>query len=222
MNHEAVLLESRTMRGSLADRTEALDKVRALRLLPDGVHVTTLMVADYFEVDEEAVNSVVRRHRAELQDSGMARLTGSDLQSFLVVNMTTRKSPGRGLLVFPRRAVLNVAMLLRDSEVARQVRRQLLDLAEAPAAWPEAMVTETAERAAAGARAELAELREAYVRLVRQLEAERALVAAMSVRLADTVGEVRTLGGRVDMLCALSGSPGPGRRRHPGPGPGRR
>ncbi|GAA2261888.1 MULTISPECIES: hypothetical protein [Kitasatospora] len=218
MNHEAVLLESRTMRGSLVERTEVLDKVRALRLLPDGVHVTRSMVATYFEVDEEAVRTLVRRHREELTDSGMALLKGADLQDFLGVNMTPRKSPGRGLLVFPRRAVLNVAMLLRDSEVARQVRRQLLDLAEAPATWPEAMVAEIAERAAAGTRAELAELREAYTRLVRRLETERALVAAMSVRLADTVGEVRTLGGRMDMLCALSGAPGPGRRRHPGSG----
>ncbi|TWE18636.1 hypothetical protein FB465_3720 [Kitasatospora atroaurantiaca] len=92
MNHEAVLLESRTMRGTLVGRTEALDKVKALRLLPDGVHVTTRMVADYFGVHEEAVNSVVRRHREELRESGMALLKGADLQDFLVVNMTTRKS----------------------------------------------------------------------------------------------------------------------------------
>ncbi|GAA0663225.1 hypothetical protein GCM10010193_13240 [Kitasatospora atroaurantiaca] len=205
------------MRGTLVGRTEALDKVKALRLLPDGVHVTTRMVADYFGVHEEAVNSVVRRHREELRESGMALLKGADLQDFLVVNMTTRKSPGRGLTVFPRRAVLNVAMLLRDSEVARQVRAHLLDLAERPAEsagrWPEAMVAEIAERAALAVRDELRELREANAALVRQLELERELIASMSVRVADTGCAVRSMGGRVDMLCSMLASPGPGRRR---------
>ncbi|WP_344461401.1 hypothetical protein [Kitasatospora kazusensis] len=224
MNQEAVILESRTMRGTLVERTEALDKVKALELLPDGLHVTTRMVADYFEVHEEAVNSVVRRHRDELRDSGLAVLKGADLQHFLVVNVTTRKPPGRGLAVFPRRAVLNVAMLLRDSEVARAVRQRLLDLAERSGArpventgqWSEALVTEIVERAVRVLRAEPAELREANAGLVRQLELERQLVAALSVRVADTSCEVRTLGGRVDQLCTLLSEPGAGRRRRPG------
>ncbi|WP_052681864.1 hypothetical protein [Saccharothrix sp. ST-888] len=218
MDHEAVLLESRTMRGSLVDRTEALDRVRALGLLPDGLHATRSMVAAYFDVDEEAVRTLVRRHREELAGNGMALLKGAGLRGFLGVNMTPRKPPGRGLLVFPRRAVLNVAMLLRDSEVARQVRRHLFDLAQAPVSWPEAMAAEIAQRATPGPRGELAELREAYARLARQLEVERAVVAAMGVRVADTACEVPTLGGRVDMLCTLGTAPGPGRRRCPGSG----
>ncbi|MFB7662744.1 hypothetical protein ACFC1R_02205 [Kitasatospora sp. NPDC056138] len=218
MDHEAVLLESRTMRGSLVDRTEALDRVRAPGPLPDGPHLTRSMVAAYFDVDEEAVRTLVRRHREELAGSGMALLKGAGLRDLPGVDPAPGRSPGRGLLVFPRRAVLNVAMLLRDSEVARQVRRHLLDLAQAPVSWPEAMAAEIAQRAVAGPREELAELREAYARLVRQLEVERAVVAAMSVRVADTACEVPTLGGRVDMLCTLGAAPGPGRRRRSGHG----
>jgi hypothetical protein len=217
MNHEAVLLESRTMRGSLSGRTEALDKVKALLLLPDGLHVTARMVADYFEVGERAVNGVVTRHRQELTENGYIVLKGADLQSFLSCNLQLRKIPGAGLGLFPRRAVLNVAMLLRDSEVARDVRRTLLDMAEPPVEsavrWPDAMVAEIAEQAALAVRAELEELRAANAALARQLELERALVAAMSTRVADTATDVRTLGGRVDMLCTMLAAPGPGRRR---------
>ncbi|MFC1227083.1 MULTISPECIES: hypothetical protein [Streptomyces] len=48
MIEESVLLESRTLRSSVLDRTDVLDRVKVLSLLPDGVHVTTAMVAAYF------------------------------------------------------------------------------------------------------------------------------------------------------------------------------
>lgn len=101
IDNDAVLLESRTLRTSMAERTDALEKVKALLMLPDGVHVTRRMVADYFEVDDEAIRSLVRRHRDELTESGFVLLKGSDLQSFLWVNMTHRTVPGTGLGVFP-------------------------------------------------------------------------------------------------------------------------
>lgn len=232
-----VLLESRTLRGSLVQRTEALEKVKALVLLPDGVHVTARMVADYFEVGERAVNGVVHRHREELQESGYSVLKGADLQTFVSCNLQLRKPPGAGLGVFPRRAVLNVAMLLRDSPVAREVRRHLLDLADderGSQRWQEAMLAQISERAALAVRSETRALlaaqqellariealeesnralRESHVALARESLLEQQLLAAMSVRLVDTAGEVRTLGGRVDMLCTLSAGPGRGRRR---------
>ncbi|MGX1882391.1 hypothetical protein [Streptomyces sp. NPDC055287] len=55
MVNEVTLLESRSLRDSVAERTETLDKAKALSLLPDGTHVTTQMVATYFEVLEGAV-----------------------------------------------------------------------------------------------------------------------------------------------------------------------
>ncbi|MFE7897016.1 hypothetical protein ACFU3E_05620 [Streptomyces sp. NPDC057424] len=45
MINETALLESQTLRGSVLDRTDVLDRVKALSLLPDGMHVTTAMVA---------------------------------------------------------------------------------------------------------------------------------------------------------------------------------
>ncbi|TDC20784.1 restriction endonuclease [Streptomyces sp. 8K308] len=125
--HESELLESRELRGRVVDRVEALDRVKALRTLPDGLHVTTRMVAAYYEVDIEAIKKIVVRHRAELEASGMYTLRGAELHEFLRDNVSLR-TPGRGLTLYPRRAVLNVGMLLRDSVVARQVRSYLLDV----------------------------------------------------------------------------------------------
>lgn len=144
MSMEAALLESRTLRGSLSTRIDVLDKVKILMLLPDGVHVTTRMVADYFEVGEESVRQLFARHRKELEASGATVLRGADLESFKRDTMSrysgSYPQPRSNLGIFPRRAVLNIAMLLRDSEVARRVRGHLLDVAEAarrsgPSTW---------------------------------------------------------------------------------------
>ncbi|MCX3287333.1 hypothetical protein OR263_11535 [Streptomyces sp. NEAU-H22] len=125
MINETALLESPTLRGSVLARTDVLDRVKALSLLPDGMHVTTAMVASYFDVGLEAIKSLVKDHRTELEASGYRLLTGEELRSFK--NLSGIQSRTRSLALFPRRAVLNIAMLLRDSDVARQVRVYLLD-----------------------------------------------------------------------------------------------
>ncbi|WTH62119.1 hypothetical protein OHA89_19190 [Streptomyces sp. NBC_01546] len=134
MINESVLLESRTLRTSVLERTHVLDKVKTLSLLPDGLHVTTAMVAAYFEVAEKVINRLRLRHREELTGNGMRTLKGADLESFESDNLSLSKESypqGRGgrvhLAVYTRRTILNVAMLLRDSEVARNVRIYLLD-----------------------------------------------------------------------------------------------
>ncbi|WP_345962861.1 restriction endonuclease [Streptomyces sp. BRB040] len=126
MISETALLESPALRSGVLDRTDVLDRVKVLSLLPDGMHVTTAMVATYFEVGLEAIKSLVKDHRAELEGSGYHLLSGEPLRSFK--NLSGSQSHARSMALFSRRAVLNVAMLLRDSEVARQVRVYLLDM----------------------------------------------------------------------------------------------
>ncbi|WP_405459768.1 hypothetical protein OG786_21085 [Streptomyces sp. NBC_00101] len=131
ISNELVLTESRTMRAQTIERTDALDKVKALAMLPDNLHVTTEMAATYFEVDAQAIHSLVRRNRDELEQNGMATLQGAELRAF----KTETGGQGdhlfngvRTLRVFTRRALLNVGQLLTDSEVARQVREYLLNI----------------------------------------------------------------------------------------------
>ncbi|MBA4862884.1 restriction endonuclease [Streptomyces sp. PSKA54] len=126
MINETALLESKALRDSVLDRTDVLDRVKALSLLPDGMHVTTAMVATYFEVGIKAIRSLVLDHREELTANGYHVLTGSELSSFK--ELSGIQSRTASLAIFSRRAILNVAMLLRDSEVARQVRTYLLDV----------------------------------------------------------------------------------------------
>jgi hypothetical protein len=202
---EAVLLETRSMRSGFHHRVDVLDKVKTLALSPDGVHATTRDVAAYFEVGERAVNTLLNRHRDELEENGLRVLRGSDLQEFESFNLQLSNgepvdnfSRRRSLALWTRRTVLNVAMLLRDSEVARRVRAYLLDAEE------EARIPSQATLASLPARVTVLEsavqdvghtLRELgpvihrmsvrLERVDRRLENTDRVVCAMSSRLAD-------------------------------------
>lgn len=178
MTDQIVLLESRTMRSALGSRVAVLDKVKALQLLPDGVHVTARMAADYFEVGHEAVYKLVQRHRAELEANGLVVLRGPDLQRFELDNLSSSADgypQGRArLTLLSRRTVLNTAMLLRDSDVARRVRTYLLDIEDA------ARSASSVER--------------------RTLELHAELIGAMSVRLTHLQTAVEDLSEKVEAL----------------------
>lgn len=205
MHDENVLMESRSMRGRYAARTDTLDKVKALALLPDGLHVTTEMVAAYFVVHRDTIKSVARRHRDELTENGMTVLRGADLQGFEGVNLTlSAKSYPQGrahLTLYSRRTVLNIAMLLRDSAVARQVRAYLLNTEE-QARHPQSLgqrVTNI-ESVLADIGPALRDLGPLIYRMSVRLERVEQrvdntdrVVSAMSVRLADLAADVKDL-----------------------------
>ncbi|MEU1276994.1 hypothetical protein [Streptomyces sp. NPDC005805] len=214
MPPEGVLLESRAMRDSVNGRVEALDKVKALRLLPDGVHVSTDGVAAYYEVSTEVVRQMASRHREELAGNGMRVLRGSELREYQSDNMSLSSGgPGSypqrrsGLTLFTRRTVLNVGMLLRDSDIARRVRAYLLDAEEG---WRDShasldrRVTET-ERGLAGVGAALQELGPVLQRmslrldsLDRRLDATNRVVGAMSSRLCELSDDMIRMDARMD------------------------
>lgn len=139
MYTEQALLETRALRATLSHRTEVLDEVKRLPLLPDREHTTATMLAEYFEVDAVVLRRVVRKHASELGSCGHRQLRGEEQKAFLAVNMPRRGAAGRGLAVFTRQATLVLAMLLHGSEVVRQVRLRLLEAVGAEAGsteWP--------------------------------------------------------------------------------------
>lgn len=153
---ELVLTESRTMRAQTASRVEVLDKVKALALLPDGVHATTEIVASFYEVDVEAINSTVRRNRGELEENGLRKLTGAELRQYKEsTGGQTDQRLGRSgsLRLFTRRTILNVGQLLAESDVARRVRTYLLDVEELATPKQKSTAIEKAAEAEAQLRA---------------------------------------------------------------------
>jgi hypothetical protein len=207
---QAVLLESRTARAGMSGRVEALTKVKALGLLPDDIHVTTAMVAEYFEVDAEAIKKVTQRNREELESNGMTVLRGEALVGFErdILSLSNKSYPQAlrsNLTLFSRRAVLNVAMLLRDSDVARRVRVYLLDAEGAARTGPgvlERHVTELAATTAARVACEIVD-----ARVDARLKPHTDVIGALSVKVTNVecaLGDVQdTLAGVREELAEL-------------------
>ena len=145
MRNEEELLVSKEEREKLINRIDVLEKVKSLLLLPALEMATTQQVADFYEVGVEAIKTIVKRHGDELESDGMTVLNRKALllkvqnepiknTSYVAIIRDEKgneyKFTNRGSMVFPRRAILRVGMLLRDSEVAKEVRTQLLNIEE--------------------------------------------------------------------------------------------
>lgn len=122
---ELALTESRTMRDARISRTDVLDKVGALALLPGGTYATTDMVAAFYEVEVEAVKNLPKRFRDELDVDGFLVVQRRDFARF---NLNPANPNTRSMALYSRQAILRAGMLLRDSEVAKQVRTYLLEV----------------------------------------------------------------------------------------------
>lgn len=142
--NETQFINDRILRDNSVSHYEVLEKVKKLLLIPNVDGMTLKQVADYYEVDAHAIEMICNRNTEELLSDGMrvkpmkeflnsqdvsfqkernkAILTYDNGMTFSVTN--------RGLKVFPRRAILRIGMLLRDSVIAKEVRTQLLNIEE--------------------------------------------------------------------------------------------
>jgi len=138
---------TREQREQFANRIEVLEKVKAILAVPQLCMATTEQVADYFAVPVDTIRSVYRRNKEEIDANGAVLLTPSQLEERKLQNaLSVQDTKGtklycvndvyftvnnRGTRFFPPRAILCMAMMLRDSEVAAEIRTQLLNLVEA-------------------------------------------------------------------------------------------
>ncbi|MFF0649362.1 phage antirepressor KilAC domain-containing protein [Streptomyces tendae] len=187
---ELILTESRTMRMQTIEHTDVLGRVKTLVTLPDSFHVTTEMVASYYEVPVSTLDSLVSANFEELTENGRRVLQGSELTAFAtpfggVANLGLSPK-ARSLAVFNRRAVLNVGQLLTKSEVARAVRTQLLNVQESSAPRIPGSFAEALELAAAQAR-ELEQTQAALEVAAPKAEAHDRLIANGDDRILNLI-----------------------------------
>ncbi|NKW87072.1 hypothetical protein [Bacillus cereus] len=124
------------------DRVDVLEKVKGLLLLPGMEMATTQQVATFYRVPKQAILSLVHDNRKEVEGDGYTTLRGKDLVNSLEEYTTIIRGKGHYALesgvnisysnngLFPKRAILRVGTLLRDSEVSKEVRTQLLNIEE--------------------------------------------------------------------------------------------
>ena len=99
----------------------------------EGFYITREMTASYFEVDLRTIGRYIEQNNEELVQNGYRILRGRELKSFLEtcknfgkdINVPTKTTV---LGVFDFRAFLDLAMLLSESEKARELRQLMLDV----------------------------------------------------------------------------------------------
>ncbi len=154
--NETQFIDDRTLRDRNVDRFEILEKVKKVLLIPNTDFMTVNQLADYYStyyedenkedniVTPDGIRKLYSLHSDELDNDGVCIKSYKD---FLIGNEFTLENlkgkvklthisgmslevPNRGIRVFPRRAILRIGMLLRDSIVAKEVRTQLLNIEE--------------------------------------------------------------------------------------------
>jgi hypothetical protein len=142
--NELTFTEDRNLRDNYISHYEVLERVKNLLLIPGMEFATMKQVAEFYDVEVKAIEKVCLRNKDELisdgvelksykdflirQDVGLETVKGKVLLT--LENGNVLSVPNRGLKVFPRRAILRIGMLLRDSAVAKEVRTQLLNIEE--------------------------------------------------------------------------------------------
>lgn len=139
---ETQFISDRHLRDKNVGRFEVLEKVKDLLLISGTDYAVLSQVADYYEVGLEAIASLVKDNREELLEDGLVNATGVETKQILgkfskdfanqrgYFTCDGIKFNHRNNLLFTRRSILRVGMLLRDSLIAREVRSQLLNIEE--------------------------------------------------------------------------------------------
>ena len=135
--NELQIMENKELRNKLAERYEVLDKVKNLITFSDTGLITTQKVAEYYEVNYDAIMKIWERNNDELKEDRALLLKGNEIKEKFALDIESISrlkgkfkyknfefTNGFNILL-PRKAVLRIGMLLTESEVAENIRKEL-------------------------------------------------------------------------------------------------
>lgn len=96
--------------------------------IEDTPYWSTQMVAEFYQVNATTITQLAKRHRDELKQDGLKTTEKGEIQK--ARDALSLPSYSSQATLWTPRAVLRAGMLLRDSEVAKQVRTALLNKVE--------------------------------------------------------------------------------------------
>ena len=146
---EETMISNKELQERFINRIDILDKVKTLLLIPKMECMTIRQVSDYYEVPVETIRGLYKDNRDEFVSDGAIKHSIGEIKNSIGGLPTIRKISNRkgvmeieidentkivvpnvGVILFPKRAILRVGMLLRDSVIAKEVRTQLLNIVE--------------------------------------------------------------------------------------------
>lgn len=137
------ILEKEELRQEILNNNKSLDimdKYKTITTINNMEYETLDKVAEYFEVDYDCIKILIQRNKKELINNGLLILNGSKTREILVGNnlfptnyrgyfiADNRKFANKSNTLVNKRCFLNMAMLLRDSTIAQEIRSKMLDI----------------------------------------------------------------------------------------------
>ena len=129
------LTQSDVSRQNILNNNYALEKVEAYLSLggtrwKNEVIFTKSQVAELFLIDERTVERYIEQYKDELIQNGYRVLRSFELKNLKDsfgsdINVATKTTI---LTIFTFKAVLNIAMLITDSIIAKEIRSKILDI----------------------------------------------------------------------------------------------
>ena len=133
--NEFDLVVNQELRQNMVERVEVLEHVKEILTLGTTDFVTVELASNYYEIPKKTMESCIKENRQELESDGLTLYKHKEVKEMLESVENTKnlklqgfKIPPRGLILIPKRALLRIGMLLRDSEIAKEVRSKLLDI----------------------------------------------------------------------------------------------
>ena len=142
---ERDILDNANVRKDLLNNNKSLiviEEYKHIETIKDKVdYLTTQQVADYFNIEYNTLKLLISRHKEELIENGLLLLSGTQSREFLGSYSMYPHNIKGGFIIdnfkfnnklnyfVDKRCLLNIAMLLTESEVAKGIRSKLLDIA---------------------------------------------------------------------------------------------
>ena len=124
--------ESITQLRSQANEEQVLNKVKALMFAvwEGKSRVTRRQLAEFYKVPVATIDSNHNRHKDEFERDGVEVVANKRLQDVRRILHLTSKSPKE--TIYTAAGALRMGFILRDSEVAKEVRSCLLYTSPSP------------------------------------------------------------------------------------------
>lgn len=144
------LLTTKSVRDNYKDRIDAIAKVQPIKLFPEYNAITVGMAANYFGVTSNRISGLIFHNTDEFTEASLFEVDKSDVEEWIKRNNFEIKSTAKGIAIefdnqivrfsyskptvkfLPLTAVLKLAMLISESEIAEKIRYNILGFRYTP------------------------------------------------------------------------------------------
>lgn len=92
-------------------------------------YMTEPMVTQFYNVCDTTIKLLATRNKEELEEYGYRTYKKSEVEKLLKLqDVTLENIPNRGLRLYPIKSVIVIGMMLTESEVAKKLRKDIIDI----------------------------------------------------------------------------------------------